>query len=66
MYMSLSGFQEEPCGFPPWPKSPAEHWHHNPLWLFQPKMLQLSPSTAAPPGSFTVEHLGKIPEDMQE
>lgn len=26
----------------------------------------LSPSTAAPPGSFTAKHLGMIPEDVEE
>lgn len=43
MYISLSAFQQEPRGFPPRPKSPAEHWHHNPFWLLWPKIQRLFP-----------------------
>lgn len=43
MYICLPGFQQEPCGFLPWPRPPAEHCHHNPFWLFQPEMLLLFP-----------------------
>lgn len=66
MDTSLSDFQEEPRGFPPWPKSPAEHWHHKPSGSSSPNTATLSPSTAAPPGSFTAKHLRMIPEDVEE